>query len=120
MPALRVQMHLYRNPRLLQRNVVRQRVVYVVHVVIFRLQQERGRRLARDMQIRVQGKPAVCICWMGNHKLLDTLFSIPLRCGERQMPRVNSHRKIRTAALFVGRIYGRVQAVIKMIADRCR
>jgi hypothetical protein len=34
MPALRIQMHLHGNPSVLQRNVVSQRVVYIVHVVI--------------------------------------------------------------------------------------
>jgi acetyl esterase/lipase len=37
MPALRIQMHLRRNPGLLQRNVVSQRIVYVVHVVVLRV-----------------------------------------------------------------------------------
>ena len=36
MPALSIQMHLHGNPSLLQRNVVRQRIVYVVHVVVLR------------------------------------------------------------------------------------
>jgi len=45
MPAVRIQMHLHGNPGLLQRNVVGQRVIYVVHVVILVLQQERRRRL---------------------------------------------------------------------------
>jgi hypothetical protein len=48
MPALGIQMHLHRDPNLLQSNVVSQRVV---HVVIFRLQQKRRRRLAGDRNI---------------------------------------------------------------------
>jgi hypothetical protein len=50
-------------------------------VVILRLQQERGRRLAGDMPIGVQGKLSIGICRMRNHKLLDALFRIPLRPG---------------------------------------
>ena len=38
MSALRIQMHLHGNPSLLQRDVVSQRVVYAVDVVILRLQ----------------------------------------------------------------------------------
>jgi hypothetical protein len=49
MPALRTQVRLHGNPGVLQRNVVSQLVVYVVHVVILSLQQKRGRRLASDM-----------------------------------------------------------------------
>jgi len=37
MPALGIQMHLHRNVCVLQRNIVNQRVVYIVHVVILRL-----------------------------------------------------------------------------------
>ena len=37
------------NPGLLQSNVVNQRVVHVVHVVILVLQQKRRRRLTADM-----------------------------------------------------------------------
>ena len=56
MPALRIQMHLHRNPGLLQRNIIDQRVVYIVHGVILRLQQKRRRRLAGDGDIRIQLK----------------------------------------------------------------
>ena len=62
MPALGIQMHLYPYPGLFQRNVVSQRVVYIVHVVILRLKQKRGRRLPGDMQIGVQGKLFIGIC----------------------------------------------------------
>ena len=40
MPALRIQMHLHGYPSLLESNVVSQRIVYVVHVVILILKQE--------------------------------------------------------------------------------
>src|SRR5947209_9437507 len=43
MPALRIQMHLHGNPSLLQRNVVSQRVVDVVHVVILSLDRKSTR-----------------------------------------------------------------------------
>jgi hypothetical protein len=56
MPALGEQMHLHGNPSLLQRNVVSQRVVYVVHVVILSLQQKRRRCLAGDRNIGIQRK----------------------------------------------------------------
>jgi hypothetical protein len=39
------------NPGVLLRNVVNQRLVYTVHVVILRLQQKGRRRLAGDMNI---------------------------------------------------------------------
>ena len=56
MPALGVQMHLHWNPSLLQRNVVSQRVVHVVHVVILSLQQKRRRRLAGHRNFGIQRK----------------------------------------------------------------
>jgi hypothetical protein len=56
MTALRIQMHLHGNASLLQRNVVNQRVVYIVHGVILRLQQKRRRRLVGDGDIRIQLK----------------------------------------------------------------
>ena len=42
MPALRIQMHLHGDAGVLQCDVVSQRVVYTVHVVILRLQQNVG------------------------------------------------------------------------------
>src|SRR2546429_125999 len=54
MPALRIQMHLHRNPSLLQSNVVSQRVVDVVHVVILSLHQKR-RRLAGLLHCSEEG-----------------------------------------------------------------
>jgi hypothetical protein len=47
MLALRVQMHLYRNPGVHQGGVVNERVVDAVHVIIFSLQQK-GRRSPCD------------------------------------------------------------------------
>ena len=72
MPALRVQMHLHGNPSLLQRNVVSQRVVYVVHVVILRLQQKRRRRLAGDRNIGIQRK-----IFIGIRRMRTTNFLAP-------------------------------------------
>lgn len=54
MPAVSIQMHLHGNPSLLQRNVIRQRVVNIVHMIIFRLQQERRRRLTSDWDFWIQ------------------------------------------------------------------
>src|SRR6266480_3194144 len=70
MPALGVQMHLHWNPSLLQRNVVSQRVVYVVHVVILSLQQKRRRRLAGHRNFGIQRKMFIGIGRMRDHKLL--------------------------------------------------
>ena len=119
MAALRIQMHLHGNAGVLERDIVRQRIVYVVHVVILGLQQERRRRLAGDMEIGVQRKISIGVRRMRNHKLLDALVRIPLRRGQLQMARINSHRKIGATALSVGRIYSRIQTVIKMVANRC-
>ena len=57
---------------------------------------------------------------MRDHKFFGSLVRIPFRRRERQMPRINSHRKIRAATLFVGGIYRRVQTLIKVRTDRCR
>ena len=46
-----------------------------------------------------------------NHKLFRALLCIPLRRGQRQMARINSHRKIGAAALFVGGIDSRIQTL---------
>src|ERR1022692_116345 len=56
MPALRIQMHFHGNASLLRPNVVAQRILYAVYIVILILEQERGRRLAGDMttNIRIQ------------------------------------------------------------------
>lgn len=75
MPAVRIQMHFHGNPSLLQRDKVRQRVVYVVQVVIFRLKQERRRRLAGDMEIRVQSKIFVGGGRMRKRKLFSALLA---------------------------------------------
>ena len=52
--AVRVQMHLRRNPRLRQRDVIRQRVVRTVFVVILCLQQECRWCPWADMNLRIQ------------------------------------------------------------------
>jgi hypothetical protein len=46
MPALRVQMYLYGNTCILERDIVGHRVVYAIHRIIFRLQQKRRGCLA--------------------------------------------------------------------------
>jgi len=52
--------------------------------------------------------------------LFGALLSIPFRRGNRQMPRINNHRKIRAADFFVGGIYRRIQTLLKIRAHRCR
>jgi hypothetical protein len=81
MPTLRIQIHLHRNPGLLQCSIITQRLLHTVHVVILILQQERRRRLAGDMAINIRIQPETVI-------------------GERQTPRIDSYRKIRAAAFF--------------------
>src|SRR5207249_1075297 len=112
MPALRIQMHLHGDAGVLQCDVVSQRVVYTVHVVILRLQQKCRRRLAGDMEIGIQPKLFIGerqMPRMSNYKFFGALLSIPLRRGNRQVPRIESHRKIRAAAFFVGGIHCRIQ-----------
>ena len=53
MSALRIQMHLYGDSGVLERHVVDERLVYIVHVVILRLKQERRRGLLGDMDMRI-------------------------------------------------------------------
>ena len=56
MPALRIQMHLYGNTRLLKRNVIGKRVVDIVYMIILGLEQERRWSLRADVRanIRIQ------------------------------------------------------------------
>src|SRR5437763_7672904 len=49
MPALRIQMHLDRDSSFLQPSVITERVLDAIYVVILVLQQERRRRLRRDV-----------------------------------------------------------------------
>ena len=53
MSTVRIQMHLYGDSDVLERDVVNERLVYIVHVVILRLKQERRRGLLGDMDIRI-------------------------------------------------------------------
>jgi hypothetical protein len=89
MLALRVQMNFGWNAGILQRNVVRQRVIHIVDIVILGLQQKRRRRLPPDVEIGIQRKLRIGIGCMTNHKLLGALFGIPLRRGQRQVPGIN-------------------------------
>ena len=100
MPALRVQVHLHGNSSLLQGCIVTERVLYAVHMVILVLQQKRRRRLAGNISrnIRIQ---------------LETVIS------NGQMAWIKSHRKIRAATYFVGRVGSWVQTLCKMSTDRC-
>jgi hypothetical protein len=73
-------------------------VLYTIDGIILILQQERRQRLAGDMNIRIQPKTV---------------------SGKRQVPRIDSHRKVGAAACFVSRIYSRVQTLLKVRAHRC-
>jgi hypothetical protein len=84
MPTLRIQMHLHRSPSVLQRNVVNQRLVYTVHVVILRLQQKRWRRLTRDMNIRSQFE--FFIVFGGSFSILIEVS--PLLRADNQMSKI--------------------------------
>lgn len=55
-PAVRIQMHLDRNAGILQRNVVHERVIDTVHIVILGLHQKCGWRISGNPNIRVQRK----------------------------------------------------------------
>jgi len=79
MPALSIQMHFHGNAGILERDVVSQRVIYIVHMVIFRLQQKHRRRLSGDVEIRVQSQIG-CKMAPGNE----------LTSGIRQMKRVGT------------------------------
>src|SRR5256714_5591695 len=54
MPAPRIQMHLYGHSGFLERNVVGNRMEYVVHVVILSLEQKSRRRLPGYSNVRIQ------------------------------------------------------------------
>ena len=79
MPTMRIQMHLDGNASSFQTNVVHDRLVYAIYVVILGLQQKCGRGLARDVNVRIQLK----------------LVSRP------QMPGINCNCKIGPAAFPV-------------------
>ncbi len=100
-PALRVQMHFHRNPGVLQRDVINQRVVDAVHVIILGLQQKGRRRLAGD----------------GNSLDSTQIFGL-----DPEMPGIKSDREIRTAAFLVGGIdsgYRRFSKCVLIAATRC-
>src|ERR1017187_3553431 len=119
-PSLSIQMHLHGNASVLQRNVVSKRVVYVVHVVILVLQQERRWRLGGHWNFGIQRKMFIGRRRMRNHELFGALLSIPFRRGKRQMAWIDGHRKVRSATFFVGDIDSRVQTLRVVRADRCR
>jgi hypothetical protein len=87
-----------------------QRVVHAVNVAILRLQQKRRRRLRGDRYLGIQPKMSIGSRRMTDHKLFAALFSIPLRRGERQMSRIDSHCKIRATAFFIGSIDSRIDS----------
>ena len=67
--------------------------------------------------IGIQRKIFIGIRRMTNHKLFGSLPRIPFRCGERQMPRIDSHRKIRGGTSTAG--YKRFAKCVLIAADRC-
>ena len=93
MSASRVQMHLHGDSRVFERDVINQRLVDAVHMVVLCLKQERRRRPSGNRNIGIQ---------------FELLIVNP------EMPRIERHGKIRTAALFVGCIYRRIQAVLRV------
>ena len=68
MAPLRVHVQFRRYPSVLQRRVVTQRVAGAVHVVVFGVQQERRRRVAGDMKIRIQ---RILLCSQGFSRALE-------------------------------------------------
>ena len=96
MLAFRIQMHFCRDPSLLQRDVVNQRVVDTVHGIILGVQQKSRRRPARHRDIGIQLK---------------------LVRPNPEVSGVKGHGEIRAAAFFVRRIYSRIQTLVEMRAD---
>src|SRR2546423_9255686 len=86
MPPVGIQMHLRWNAGILQRDVVHQRLVDVVHAVRLGLEPEPWRRVAGDVNVRIE--PEL------------TAF------GNPEMSWIQRHREIRTAAFLVGGIHG--------------
>ena len=95
MPTMSIQMHLNRNPCLLQRSIVNQRVRYIVHRIVRRLQQKRRRRPTGDRDGRIQLKISRSIL--------------------QHMPRIKSNRKIWPTAFFVCGISSWVQTLLKCV-----
>ena len=89
-------MHFCRDPGLLQRDVVNQRVVDTVHGIILGVQQKSRRRPARHRDIGIQLK---------------------LVRPNLEVSGVKGHGEIRAAAFFVRRIYSRIQTFVKVRAD---
>jgi hypothetical protein len=81
-----------------------------------RLQQKRRWRLAGDMEVGVQRKLFIGVCWMRKHKCFSALLGVPLGCCQRQMARIDSHRKIGAAALFVGGIAILISLICPLIS----
>ncbi len=85
MPALHIHVHLRGNAGLPERRIVDERVLDRIHRIILRLQQERGRRPAGDLNVGIQREVSLADC---------------------QMSRIERHREIRAAALSVGGVHG--------------
>src|ERR1700729_4600132 len=107
-------MHFHWNLSSLEGNVVSQRVVYVVYVVVLSLQQERRRRLAGDGNFGIQCEIFVSGRGMRNQKLFGALLRIPFCRGKREVTGINRHCKVRAAAFFVGGIDSGVQTLREM------
>lgn len=59
MSTLRVEMHLGGHSRVLQRDVIRERLVDAVHVIVLVLQEKRGWGGRGDLEVGVQGEITV-------------------------------------------------------------
>src|SRR5262245_2332334 len=95
-PPVGVHVQFSGHTHVLQCNVVRQGIRRAIHVVIFGMHEERRRRVARDVKIRVQRILAVV----------------------KEMSGIQRYGEIRTTALLVGGIRGWVRTAVKMRAHR--
>src|SRR5262245_44883891 len=98
MPAVGVQVHLDRNACVLQRVVVHQRVIDTVDAIGFSMKQERRRRVALDLDVRVERVWAAL--------------------GHPQVTWIQRHCEIRTAADLVGIVDDSVTTALELRADR--
>ena len=97
MAALRVQMHLHGNPRVLQRDVINEGLLYAVHIVILVLQQECWRRSGSNRNFWIQFE---FFCRVFQH-----------------VSWIDRYGEIWTAADFVGLIHWRIGALREVRAD---
>ena len=94
MTALGVEVHLHRDAGVLERDVVDQRLVDAVHVVVLVLEDERGGRLRGQVGADVGVQP-------GLRQLL---------VAKGKMAGIDGDGEVGAAGDFVGGVYGRVYA----------